>query len=23
MNKDKGNKKYYPCFWPKRTIICK
>jgi hypothetical protein len=22
-NKDKGNKKYYPCFWPKRTIICK
>lgn len=23
MNRDKGNKKYYPCFWPKRTIICK
>lgn len=22
-NRDKGNKKYYPCFWPKRTIICK
>jgi len=23
VNKDKGTKKYFPCFWPKRTIICK
>lgn len=22
-NKDRGAKKYYPCFWPKRTVICK
>lgn len=22
-NRDRGTKKYFPCFWPKRTIICK
>ena len=23
MNRSRGNKRYYPCFWPKRTLICK
>ena len=23
INAEKGNKKYYPCFWPKRTLACK
>lgn len=23
MNAQSSNKRYFPCFWPKRTIICK